>query len=835
MPMMIDLASPSAAPSPDWVAHAFPASVRGNPNYIDLCLDTLESLVFQDCVLPELRPKPLDPVGESRYRLGVFFTNCLSEYADPGNPRQFVDVLPAAGADDDAKKLFFRTTEAALFNSIANAANVPTLRAEMAIHFPVLLGRERSFGALKLPVATKTRPMDAAYREQVNSGSAVDESAFQAQCTVSPEIREGLFAAYAAIVVANQPSKVSQIALFWAPGPHRDYMTSFILPCAMRARDQLHDDVLWALSHLLEMRRQTVLGELAVVMPSVPDQRRRDWVRFGFRPVINLPADPNVPGSAAQPDFFAVNFRDLLPTQSQDEPAVYELGNVAGLSYFTNFLALIESGAPEVGCKAERDAFKTTMSNVFASGRHSKMDARLITLLLATEWVQLDVLAVIKQLTINRARPTAGATMTSSFSPASAVSVPHFAPQVSTTTPSTLRAVGMSRPDPSWRHIERRKTMCLNAIDTFNVDADHSGQINHMMPSGLSSSCEWDSRYSRGVGSAKSGAKLLSSTHRGWAEHAHTVSSCMQSGTILPVFYYFEDNRPGPIMTTGPPQQQPLAKATTAEPDQPTSKRAQKRTRNEQQAKLVSKKAAAEPPSSSPSLAIVPARAPTAPPNGAAAPIELMEIEDRLSPPFFPSPSPAARGAFEKVLREDWKCYTDFSSARKKPDLPLKILNMTNGATETDLVDYLPEGGWNKGLDGLTRLCFKDLLSLLSRGVVGPDTIYKQRRQMDAKDKPTEVTIGCGSLRKDRNLGPERCSCQCGAHWLFTACAGKWGGQPVPPAKDTVKVSAGQWLQAFNCVREHFEIVLPTAENAATAYNTTRPTASSFDSLATVV
>ena len=172
MPIMIDLASPSAAPSPDWVAHAFPASVRGNPNYIDLCLDTLESLVFQDCVLPELRPKPLDPVGESRYRLGVFFTNCLSEYADPGNPRQFVDVLPAAGADDDAKKLFFRTTEAALFNSIANAANVPTLRAEMAIHFPVLLGRERSFGALKLPVATKTRPMDAAYREQVNSDLA---------------------------------------------------------------------------------------------------------------------------------------------------------------------------------------------------------------------------------------------------------------------------------------------------------------------------------------------------------------------------------------------------------------------------------------------------------------------------------------------------------------------------------------------------------------------------------------------------------------------------------------------------------------------------------------
>ena len=60
----------------------------------------------------------------------------------------------------------------------------------------------------------------------------------------------------------------------------------------------------------------------------------------------------------------------------------------------------------EVGCKAERDAFTKTMKNVFASGRHSKMDARLITLLLAMEWVQLDVLAVIKQLTINRARPT---------------------------------------------------------------------------------------------------------------------------------------------------------------------------------------------------------------------------------------------------------------------------------------------------------------------------------------------------------------------------------------------------------------------------------------------
>ena len=113
-----------------------------------------------------------------------------------------------------------------------------------------------------------------------------------------------------------------------------------------------------------------------------------------------------MPGSAAQPNFFSVNFRDLLPAQSQDEPAVYELGNITSLSYFTNFLALIESGAPEVGCKTERDTFMKTMTYVFASGRHSKMDARLITLLLATEWVQLDVLAVIKQLTINEQRTT---------------------------------------------------------------------------------------------------------------------------------------------------------------------------------------------------------------------------------------------------------------------------------------------------------------------------------------------------------------------------------------------------------------------------------------------
>ena len=253
-----------------------------------------------------------------------------------------------------------------------------------------------------------------------------------------------------------------------------------------------------------------------------------------------------MPGSAAQPNFFSVNFRDLLPAQSQDEPAVYELGNITSLSYFTNFLALIESGAPEVGCKTERDTFMRTMTDVFASGRHSKMDARLITLLLATEWVQLDVLAVIKQLTINRARPTAGATIASSFSPASAVAVPHFAPQVSATTPTSLRAAGMSRPDPSWRHIERRKTICLNAIDTFNVDADHAGQVNHMLPSGLSSPCEWDSRYTRSVGSAKSGAKLLSSTHGGWADHAHTVSACMRFETKLPIFYFFEDGRPEP-------------------------------------------------------------------------------------------------------------------------------------------------------------------------------------------------------------------------------------------------------------------------------------------------
>ena len=72
MPIMIDLASPSAAPRPDWVANSFPASVRGDQDYLGLCLDTLESVIFQDSVLPELRPKPLDPVGESRHRLGVF-------------------------------------------------------------------------------------------------------------------------------------------------------------------------------------------------------------------------------------------------------------------------------------------------------------------------------------------------------------------------------------------------------------------------------------------------------------------------------------------------------------------------------------------------------------------------------------------------------------------------------------------------------------------------------------------------------------------------------------------------------------------------------------------
>ena len=123
--MMIDLASPSAAPSPDWVTNAFPASVRGDQDYLRLCLDTLESLIFQDSVLPELRPKPLDPVGESRHRL-VF--------------------QESDAADDDTKKLFFRTTEAALFNSMANVTDIPTLRSEMALHFPTLLGEKRSFG-----------------------------------------------------------------------------------------------------------------------------------------------------------------------------------------------------------------------------------------------------------------------------------------------------------------------------------------------------------------------------------------------------------------------------------------------------------------------------------------------------------------------------------------------------------------------------------------------------------------------------------------------------------------------------------------------------------------
>ena len=50
-------------------------------------------------------------------------------------------------------------------NDIANVANLLTLRTEMAKHFPALLGGERPFGALKLPVAAKTRPMDTAYRD----------------------------------------------------------------------------------------------------------------------------------------------------------------------------------------------------------------------------------------------------------------------------------------------------------------------------------------------------------------------------------------------------------------------------------------------------------------------------------------------------------------------------------------------------------------------------------------------------------------------------------------------------------------------------------------------
>ena len=105
---------------------------------------------------------------------------------------------------------------------------------------------------------------------------------------------------------------------------------------------------------------------------------------------------------------------------------------------------------------------------------------------------------------------------------------------------------------------------------------------------------------------------------------------------------------------------------------------------------------------------------------------------------------------------------------------------------------------------------------------------------MKASDIPAKVKIGCGCLstRSDKMLIGGGTTCVHGAHWDTRAGAGQFGIE-VPPAKDSLKVSAGQWYAAYLAMKPHFEVALPTAEDRLSDYNAAAISPSSFDATAT--
>ena len=83
-------------------------------------------------------------------------------------------------------------------------------------------------------------------------------------------------------------------------------------------------------------------------------------------------------------------------------------------------------------------------------------------------------------------------------------------------------------------------------------------------------------------------------------------------------------------------------------------------------------------------------------------------------------------------------------------------------------------------------------------------------------------------------LPADATSCCYGAHWDIRAAAGQFGTE-VPPAKDSLQISAGDWFAAFKALKPHFDEALPTVELPLKKYDADQISASSFDAYATVV
>jgi hypothetical protein len=221
-------------------------------------------------------------------------------------------------------------------------------------------------------------------------------------------------------------------------------------------------------------------------------------------------------------------------------------------------------------------------------------------------------------------------------------------------------------------------------------------------------------------------------------------------------------------------------------------------------------------------------------PPGRAVPALMMPGAGpgALTFPSVPSPENYQRGALEKVLLS-WGAFSEFSSkaAEKQDGQAVNIYDV-----DGQVICWIPDGGWKAAIAGKLKVCYKDIISKLSGGIIGPHTIYNQRRQMKEGDIPTAVKIGCGCLatRTDSSLPDDATSCMYGAHWDIRAAAGVHGVE-VAPAKASLKVSAGQWFAAYQTMHAHFVAVLPTAEKRLGDFDPAGITASSFDPIATTV
>ena len=832
---------------PDWIDHAFPDPVKNDPAYLATAVAALGALFFQDSVLPELRPLATDPPGEADRRLAMIFHTCFESIAQPGGTT-FSAILPPAGMANEDKGAFFAAQEADFFTAVPRvlAAQIRSLMSAPG-KFENLLKTSSGLSSLHLQVPSKTQKVGSSYRNEVSLGNTVDESAFQARCSTSPTLEAGLVAAYSDIITHKHTDALSSLAAFWAAGPDRDYMVTQVLCRTMRPRMELADESLWALSHLLEVRDGRVAEQIQAVMPFVTPQRRSDWRRWAICPASTLPADRRSTGSTAQPDFFQSNLKDLLGARSQTEPVNFELGEVQHITtIYKNFLALIQPIAPETASVAEQSAFQLAMTDIWSSGLQAELDPRLLSVLIYSEWVLPDITAVIAQLQLNRSKPVSSSAGGSFVLPSGGRSIPYFQPVTSSTTPDSMAAGPSSVPEPGWRRIKARKASLLNFLDSFDPAAEQSNQFRRALSAGLHSAISWDTRYQRHAGSAVKGSFLQSSTHVDWSANPATVSH--HKG----VFYYLN---PVCLSTVAPnlhSTNQPAAPNLTAAGGTtaaPISKNALKKARK--RAKLDGSSAASPldlsiaapkaPPTTSPasSTALVPSRGSAhAAAPAPAAPAAIMMAgagQGALTFPSVPSPQNYQRGALEKVLIEEWGATTEFTDKMAlKGDQYETLITDPSGS----IVRWKPTEGWKQAsTDGTRlRLCYKDLVAKLSCGVVGPETSYSKRRQMTPDDIPTIVKVGCGCLssRTDAALPADATSCCHGAHWDLRAGAGQFGSE-VPPAKDSLQVSAGNWFLAFSAMKPHFDKALSTVELPLKKYEADQISASSFDAYATVV